>query len=345
MMARAQSIQEVVEASVAKVLDEREEKRSVYSFSDLNSELGQRIKNKLRLRDDYLHFDEPENTSVEGYQWIPELAESHEDQRAACMRYLRHNLKSLLDQGGFQLEDIANDKSLLSIVDPRLPFRMIGTADVLLVNRKSKWPSNKLAGISIVIELKHIVKEYHSPQAMGQLASCSLKAPIRCYPLSLLTDLNNHWYFSWFSEDRTLAHVDLKYPKNAIDFIVAAVSNKESSAPFRVPFIGPPLKKLKVDDFFPMPSDGADEMMERYELMADELEPEFLAEKRMEYAQHLVQSMLMYAHIHNLEFDHQLSNFTRRLLGPPLLSGIFATVLICQLFISRSVGCCYSFRP
>ncbi|GMF19806.1 unnamed protein product [Phytophthora lilii] len=170
---------------------------------------------------------------------------------------------------------------------------MDGTADVLLVNRRAKNPLNKLAGIRVVIELKKKVDSSHFAQALGQLASCSLKAPLHCYPVSLLTDLNDHWHFSWFTEERIVAQVTLNYPKNAIDFIVATVSEREGSIPFRVPFIAPPLKKLKVDDFLPMPSDGADEMMERYELMADELEPEFLTERRMEYAQHLVQSMPM----------------------------------------------------
>ncbi|DBA00239.1 TPA: hypothetical protein N0F65_007883, partial [Lagenidium giganteum] len=45
-------------------------------------------------------------------------------------------------------------------------------------------------------------------------------------------------------------------PKNAIDFIVAEVSEREGSVLFRVPFIAPPPKKLKVDNFLPMPSDG-----------------------------------------------------------------------------------------
>jgi hypothetical protein len=119
-----------------------------------------------------------------------------------------------------------------------------------------------------------------------------------CYPLSLLTDLNGEWHFSWFNEARVLAQVPLCYPKNAIGFIVAAVSESEGSVPFRVAFMDRPLKRLKMDDFLPMPSDGADEMMERYELMADELDPEFLTERRIEYAQHLVKSMPMYAHMY-----------------------------------------------
>ncbi|KAE9242870.1 hypothetical protein PF002_g8532 [Phytophthora fragariae] len=266
----SQDMKELIELSVSKVLNEREEKQSVHSLSDLNSEQGERIMKKMRLREDFPDFD---GTRRYFYCGIP------------------------VDLECRQARNIAHDESLLSIVDPRLPFRINGTADVLLVNRRAKNPLNKLAGIRLVIKLKKKVESAHFPQALGQLASCSLKAPLHCYPVSLLTDLNDHWHFSWFNEERVVAQATLNYPKNAIDFIVAAVSERESLVPFRVPFIAPPLNKLKVDDFLPMPRDGADEMMERYELMADVLEPEFLAERRMEYAQHLVQSMPMYAHI------------------------------------------------
>lgn len=113
--------------------------------------------------------------------------------------------------------------------------------------------------------------------------------------MSLLTDLNELWHFSWFNDRHVLAQVTLTYPKNAFKFIEAAIFEGQALA---LPFIPQPLKRLKVDDFLPKPVDGrAEEMMERYELMPDVVEPEFLMERRMEYAQHLVQSMPMYAHM------------------------------------------------
>ena len=167
------------------VLDERakkKRKRAAYSFSELTDELGKRMLDKMGLQQDCFDFEEPNDTSIAGYQWLPGVAEDHEDQRAGYMAYLQLHLKPLLDQKGFQLEDISQEESLLSIVDPRLPFRMDGTADVLLVNRLAKNPANKLAGVRMVIELKRRVEPSHVPQALGQLASCSLKAPLHCYP-------------------------------------------------------------------------------------------------------------------------------------------------------------------
>jgi hypothetical protein len=113
-----------------------------------------------------------------------------------------------------------------------------------------------------------------------------------------LTDLNACWHFSWFNEESVVTHVTLESPKNAVDFIIAAAIERDGSVPFQVPFIPRPLKRLRVDDFLPMPSDGAYEMMERYELMADELEPDFLTERLIEYMQHLVQTMPAYAHMY-----------------------------------------------
>lgn len=84
----------------------------------------------------------------------------------------------------------------------------------------------------------------------------------------------------------------------------AAVSEREGSVPFQVPSIPPPLKPLKIDGFLPMPSDGTDELMERNELMADELKPEFLAGRRIEYAHHLVQSMPMYVQVDSVPITH-----------------------------------------
>ncbi|EEY69586.1 Crinkler (CRN) family protein, partial [Phytophthora infestans T30-4] len=206
---------EQVEMSMNKVLRERDEKASAYSFSDLNTAMEERIVKKMRLTENIPDVKEPVDTSIAGYSWIPKIVESEESQRAGYMEYLQQHLKTLIDRGDFLLDDIAGDKSVLNIVDPRLPFAMKGTADVLLINRTAKNPLIKLAGVSLVIELKKKVEPGHVPQAIGQLVSCSMKAPLNCYPLSLLTDLNDHWHFSWFSDKHVLTQVTLKYPKNA----------------------------------------------------------------------------------------------------------------------------------
>eukprot|EP01054_Gregarina_sp_Poly1_P002286 Gregarina_sp_Poly_1__2285@NODE_1607_length_3725_cov_62_124385_g1059_i0_p4_GENE_NODE_1607_length_3725_cov_62_124385_g1059_i0NODE_1607_length_3725_cov_62_124385_g1059_i0_p4_ORF_typecomplete_len141_score12_80_NODE_1607_length_3725_cov_62_124385_g1059_i08891311 len=74
-----------------------------------------------------------------------------------------------------------------------------------------------------------------------------------CYPSSLLTDLKDLWNSSWFIDESVVAHVTLRYPKNAIG---EAVSEREGSVSFRVPFIAQLLKM-------------GDDLMERFKLIAD----------------------------------------------------------------------------
>ncbi|KAE8878259.1 hypothetical protein PF005_g22359 [Phytophthora fragariae] len=254
---------------------------------------------KVRLVDDYITFDEPTplpNAGIPPYIWL-DVPEDADNQRAKYLTYLETHLKSVLDERGLSLLDVSKDETVLLITDPRLPFAMNGTTNVLLVDLRSTQHDEPLAGVRMVVRLKKKVDWHHKPQAFGELVAASMKSPLNCTPIGLLTDLTDQWHFSWFNEKKVLSHVRIVHPKNAFDFIAAAVAEPASSKPFSVPFIGRELTKFKIDDFLPMPDDGADEMMERYELMADVVEPEFLMARRMEYGRQLVQSMPMYAHM------------------------------------------------
>ncbi|GMF11184.1 unnamed protein product [Phytophthora lilii] len=228
--------------------------------------MEQRIVKKMRLTESVpTDIDEPEDTFIPGYMWIPEVPENGQSQRTGYMVYLQQHLATLLNGGNFVLADIANDNGVLTIEDPTLPFRKNGTANVLLIKGRRMNPLITLAGVCMVIKLKRKVEKAHVPQAVGQLVSCSMKAPLNCYPLSLLTDLNDHWHFSWFSDKHVLTQVTLQYPKNAFRFIEAAVLRRTESAPLPPSFIPGPFKTIKVDDFLPQPDDDrAEEMMERY---------------------------------------------------------------------------------
>ncbi|KAL3659106.1 hypothetical protein V7S43_015990 [Phytophthora oleae] len=254
-------------------------KRSVYSLSDLDLEKEQRIMKKMRLDVDYIDCEEQEDTYVPGYRWL-DVAEDAETQWVNYMAYLEKHLKTTLEKEKLYLLDISDEREALTVVDPRLPFRMNGTADVLLVDNRSTTNREPLAGVCVAIEVKKEVEDRRKAKALGQLVSASLKAPLNCTPIQLLTDLNNHWYFYWFNEKNVLTHVSLQNSKNAMAFIAAAGADPGSSKPFSVPFIDRPLTKFKIDDFLDMPDDGVDEMMERWVLMADVLEPEFLNERR-----------------------------------------------------------------
>ncbi|RLN43723.1 hypothetical protein BBJ28_00025844, partial [Nothophytophthora sp. Chile5] len=172
---------------------------------------------------------------IPGYTWL-DVPEDADDQRAGYMAYLEVHFERVLKEKELSWLDVATNKTVLSVRDPRLPFEMSGTADVLLVDLRSTQHRVPLAGVRMVVALKKKVEQRHRPQAFGELVAASLKAPHNCTPIGLLTDLNDQWHFSWFNEEKVLTHVCLTHPENAFDFIAAATA-EPGSATFSVPFI------------------------------------------------------------------------------------------------------------
>ncbi|OWY95983.1 Crinkler (CRN) [Phytophthora megakarya] len=245
---------ELVEARVNKVFKDRDKKRSV-PLSDLHTEHQEKMTKKMRLADSYIIVDEPTpspNACIPPYTWLDD-PESADNQRVKYMTYLETHLKGVLDEKRLSLLDVVKDQTALSISDPRLPFGMKGTTDVLLVDARSIQHREPLAGVRMVVELKKKVERCHKAKAFGVLVSASMKAPMDCTPIGLLTDLTDQWHFSWFNEKKVLTHLRIVHPKNAFDFIAAAVAEPASSKPFSVPFIGRELTKFKIDDFLPVP--------------------------------------------------------------------------------------------
>ncbi|KAG9408899.1 hypothetical protein AC1031_020811 [Aphanomyces cochlioides] len=257
---------DIVESSVRKALKERHEK----ALSDLNSVQKRRILNKMALKVTVHGMEEPRDTSIPGYPWIEQYSESQEGPRAQYMTHLETHLTTLLDK--FTLVDIANNESVLDTVDPRLPFLLKGTADVLLVVKSKATDRILLSGLCLVMNVKKKVERKHVNQAIGQLVCASIKAPLDCYPMSLLTDLNGVWLFTYFSDKNVLTHVEFHYPKNAIDFIKATIVDPPEGAKLPLPYLPVPFKKMRVDDFLPRPVDGyTADMMLYFKLMDEEM--------------------------------------------------------------------------
>ena len=71
----------LIKTSVKEAFEERDEKFSIYSFSQLNSEAAQRIRKKMKITMDYLKTQESADESVKGYTWIEHIAENEKIQR------------------------------------------------------------------------------------------------------------------------------------------------------------------------------------------------------------------------------------------------------------------------
>jgi hypothetical protein len=256
-------------------------------------------------------YDEVLDDSLMGYQWSY-LTEKHPHQRKEYIKYLTDNLSDNLIKDGkqvFFVEDTASKQTLLDCNDQRqMPFAVKGSADVMIVDRVAKQHRDIFAGLRLVIEVKKDATDVKNRwQLLLKHIVSDLKSEKRRAPVGFLTDLNNNWYFLWFSADKEIVRYTLSCPANAFKFIKEILSEKieeevDGYKAFHVPFVHSAnahqsLKRQKLMELIPVSDDGATELLERYQLMADELSPEFLRDKTIEYALDRVKDIQFHVHV------------------------------------------------
>ncbi|GLD93246.1 hypothetical protein PINS_up001838 [Pythium insidiosum] len=205
---------------------------------------------KLGLQLEFVDYEEPNNPSDE---WCPPNY-IHTDPNAAqdpqkialCVAFLRKRMP--LDEHRLDWLESLEHRSLLTTTDERLPFGLRGTATLLLVDRRSLIHDEPLAGVRMVVEVEAFGCCERRPQALAQLIAASLKAPQGCTPISLVTNLTDCWLFSWLDTNKTVMHVSLTHPQNALAFIKAATASSDSKTPFSVPFIDRVFTKHRLDE-------------------------------------------------------------------------------------------------
>ncbi|CAK4671669.1 unnamed protein product [Aphanomyces euteiches] len=278
---------EQVRMAMNKVLDERDRNRS--------------LRRQLGLEYSSVVLREVVDDSICGYQWLA-LPEKHPDQRKAVMKYVEEHLGDALisEQKNF-LKDVAGMHDLLDCDDRRsLPFKVKGTADLMLVDEVANQMNDVFVGLRFVIEVRKDRPSYEERwQVLLELAVADLKSESRCAPVGLLTNLNDYWYFLWFTPERKIARTVLKCPANAFQTMKEVLKEtsgptRDGHFPMRVAFMESP-RPLKRQKLRPSPTGcdnaAAAEMLERYELMADQLDPKFLQQQRIAYAFELVKQM------------------------------------------------------
>ncbi|CAK4118605.1 unnamed protein product [Aphanomyces euteiches] len=138
-----------------KVLDERDRKRSEYAISTCPLSKEMVFKRQLGLEYSSVVLREVVDDSICGYQWLA-LPEKHPDQRKAVMKYVEEHLGDALisEQKNF-LKDVAGMHDLLDCDDRRsLPFKVKGTADLMLVDEVANQMNDVFVGLRFVIEVR-----------------------------------------------------------------------------------------------------------------------------------------------------------------------------------------------
>ncbi|GMF31918.1 unnamed protein product [Phytophthora lilii] len=250
--------------------------RSEYSISTCPRSKKTLRKQQLGFGYSAVSVNEVVDDSVHGYQW-PALPEKHPDQRKAYMKYVEENLRDALISSRKQkdfLKDVAGKRDLLDCDDrSRLLFKVKGTADMMIIDELANRMDDVFAGHRVVIEVK---KDRPSYNERWQLLS-DLKSEGRCAPLGLLTNLNDYWYFLWFTPDNKIARMVLTCPANGFKTMKEVLKERSGPTrnghfPMRVSFLGSPLqlKRQKLLRSASGRDDAAEELLERYELMSDE---------------------------------------------------------------------------
>jgi hypothetical protein len=150
---------ESIKMAMNETLDERDQKRSVYSISKCPDSKEALLLHQAGLQWLSVVHDEVSDNSLKGYQWS-RLTENHPDQRRKYIKYLSDNLSDTLSKDGKQLyfiEDTASKRTLLDCNDQlRMPFAVKGTADLMIIDYMAKQHRDVFAGLRLVVEVHRI---------------------------------------------------------------------------------------------------------------------------------------------------------------------------------------------
>ncbi|KAL4116453.1 hypothetical protein PRIC2_011906 [Phytophthora ramorum] len=212
---------------INKVLNERDERLSVYTISTCTRSKEERLIRKLGYHYKTIDAMEEVDDSIDSYAWQENLTEDHEGHRMGCMQYFKDNLQGVLHQDGsprtssppnpkYYLKDTWQMKNLLDLdASSSVPFGVKGTTEMMIIDDAAKDLDDVFAGLHFVIELKkdHCGAEDRC-KILVELVAADLKSEKRCAPIGLLTNLNDYWYFLWFTPEREIARMMLTCPAN-----------------------------------------------------------------------------------------------------------------------------------
>ncbi|KAK1937122.1 hypothetical protein P3T76_009900 [Phytophthora citrophthora] len=306
-----------MEEAVREAIKLFDERRSVYLVSTCKDWAAEELVENLGYENEPIYdVVEDFDCSIDPYPWQVDIAEDSEVQRKGYMQYFKENLHGFLHQGGdsprvsagiqrnlmYHLKDASQMKSLLNCNSSSLPFGLKGTSDLMIIGELAFKTNDVFASLHFIVDIK---KDQCGAQERRELflklVLANLKSDVNGAPIGLLANLNDYWYFMWFTSDRKIARMKLSCPANGFkvmkDFLPGTLDVGESSErnpvyPMQIQFLSSPLpKRQKLIRPPPVDTSFAAEMLGQYELMSDVLSPEFLRDRRLEFELQLVKEM------------------------------------------------------
>ncbi|KAG1708096.1 hypothetical protein DVH05_024781 [Phytophthora capsici] len=203
----------------------RKERPDVFVIPRCSPLKAEELVEELGYENEDIDVVEDEDSSIDPYPWESDLAEDHEGQRKGYMQYFKDNLHGVLSEGGsatippgistsaqpkYHLKDTSQMASLLYLKTSRLPFGLEGTADLMIIGEVAHSMNDIFADLQFVIKIK---KNQCGPkerkELLLELVAANWKSYSPCAPIGLLSNLNDYWYFMWFTPDRKITRMKL----------------------------------------------------------------------------------------------------------------------------------------
>ncbi|EFA82400.1 hypothetical protein PPL_04825 [Heterostelium album PN500] len=199
--------------------------KASYSMSKISGVKWTEISDsaRLKLRDSKITVKVKKGATAVNYQWLKGVGETQhiefdeeaavdndeEEEQLSVMEWLERHIP--IDQKHFAYHNVSNDGSflLVSSYADCLPFSLKGTTAIIIAPPQRHRALLK-SQIYVCIELKkpENLVDNSFYQGWAQLIAASIHTT--SHPvIHLLTDLNEAWYFSWWSHPLELSHASL----------------------------------------------------------------------------------------------------------------------------------------
>ncbi|DBA00175.1 TPA: hypothetical protein N0F65_007800 [Lagenidium giganteum] len=175
------------------------------------------LRQKLGLDYATIEIKEVVDDSVPGFPWAIET----EAIRSALLDYMNEHLRDACVTEGqrtkFLVDAAAMSKNLLDHDDPsKWPFKVTGTTDFMVIDDVARRVNDVFAGVRFVVEVKQGQPgSDEQRKLLLSLLAADAKSEERATPMGLLTNLQDYWYFLWFTTGHKIARLVLTRPANA----------------------------------------------------------------------------------------------------------------------------------
>ena len=169
------------------------------SISKVSGGNFQHFKGHFKLKLVTVDFDNlpiPSNVSIPAFEWIEKQTEpAHNDE------YMNW-LQTYIPLSNRDWYDVGNNKHLLDYQNPRLPFKIYGGTDVVVVKKGEKGVDfNTIQEDTFaVLELKKKIERKHIFKVIVEMFVADLLASDDKKVFGILSNLIDEWYILWFED-------------------------------------------------------------------------------------------------------------------------------------------------